>query len=363
MSSTWGENIRISLFGESHGPAIGVVIDGLPSGFALDFEALAAHMRRRAPGQGPWATPRREPDAPEILSGVFNGRTTGTPLAAIIRNADTRSGDYADLVARPRPGHADLTGRLRYGGANDPRGGGHFSGRLTAPLAFAGAVCLQMLAARGVRVGARAVEIGGVRDAEIDPTAAAFDVSAKAFPVVDDACGERMKAAIQAAHARKDSVGGIVEAVASGMPAGVGGPFFDRLGSRLGAMLFALPACKGVEFGRGFAVAGATGLTNNDAFRRDDAGNVTRPTNHAGGMEGGIANGMPIIVRCAFKPTASIGAPQPTVNLDTGAEETLEIQGRHDPCIVPRAVPVVESAVALVLLDRLLDGATPPATP
>lgn len=362
MSSTWGENIRISLFGESHGAAIGVVIDGLPPGFAIDLEAVAAHMRRRAPGQFPWSTPRREPDIPEILSGFFNGRTCGTPLAAIIRNTNTQSGDYANLVARPRPGHADLTGQLRYSGANDPRGSGHFSGRITAPLAFAGAICLQMLAARGIRVGARALEIAGVRDAEVDPADYPFDTAAKAFPVVDDACGERMKAAIQAAYARRDSVGGIVEVVAVGMPAGVGGPFFDRLSSRLGAMFFALPACKGVEFGRGFGVAAATGLENNDAMRYDGAGRVVRPTNHAGGIEGGIANGMPIVARCAFKPPASIGAPQQTVNLETGANETLEVQGRHDPCIVPRAVPVVESAMALVLLDRLLDGAAPAAS-
>ena len=362
MSSMWGENIQISLFGESHGTALGVVIEGLPPGFEIDLEAVAAHMRRRAPGQYPWSTPRREPDVPEILSGFFNGRTCGTPLAAIIRNTNTQSGDYANLVARPRPGHADLTGRVRYGGANDPRGSGHFSGRATAPMAFAGAICLQMLKARGIRIGARALEIAGVRDIEIDPADAAYDTAAKEFPVVDDACGERMKAAILEAHARQDSVGGIVEAVAVGLSAGIGGPFFDRLSCRLGAMALALPACKGVEFGSGFGAARATGLQNNDTMRYDDGGRIVRPTNHAGGIEGGISNGMPVVMRCVFKPPSSIGAPQATVNLETGREETLEVKGRHDPCIVPRAVPVVESAMALVLLDRLLDGATPSAS-
>lgn len=362
MSSMWGENLRISLFGESHGSALGVVIDGLPPGFEIDLEAVAAHMRRRAPGQFPWSTPRREPDIPEILSGFFNGRTCGTPLAAIIRNTNTQPSDYANLVARPRPGHADLTGRIRYSGANDPRGSGHFSGRATAPLVFAGAICLQMLKTRGVRIGARALEIAGIRDVELDPVNTIIDTAAKEFPVLDDACGERMKAEILAAHARQDSVGGIVEAVAVGLPAGIGGPFFDRLSSRLGAMFFALPACKGVEFGSGFNVARTTGRQNNDTFRYDANGRIVRPTNHAGGMEGGISNGMPVVARCAFKPPSSIGAPQDTINLETGDNETLEVKGRHDPCIVPRAVPVVESAMALVLLDRLLDAATPSAS-
>ncbi len=353
MSSMWGDKIRISLFGESHGPAIGVVIDGLPSGFELDLEQIATHMQRRAPGNFPWSTTRKESDEAEVLSGMFNGKTCGTPLAAIIRNTNTRSGDYARFGTTPRPGHADLTGSLRYNGANDPRGGGHFSGRITAPLTFAGAVCMQMLKARGIRVSARICEIGGIHDADVSESQYPFEVAAKDFAVVDDARGELMKATIQAAFAKKDSVGGIVEAVATGYPAGIGSPFFDRVESRLAAIMMSIPASKGVEIGRGFEVARSTGSQNNDPIQLDEAGRIIRTTNHAGGIEGGISNGMPIVLRCAFKPTVSVGVEQNTINLETRKNDKLEVHGRHDPCIVPRAVPVVESAMALALLDLL----------
>lgn len=353
MSSMWGNNIRISLFGESHGPAIGVVIDGLPSGFELDLAAIAAHMRRRAPGNFPWSTTRKESDEAEILSGMFNGKTCGTPLAAIIRNTNTRSGDYTRFGTTPRPGHADLTGYLRYNGANDPRGGGHFSGRITAPLTFAGAVCLQMLKARGISVSAHIFEIAGIRDIEVEESQYPLNIAAKDFAVVDDARGELMKGAIQAAFAKKDSVGGIVEAVATGFPAGFGNPFFDRVESKLAAIVMSLPATKGVEIGRGFDVARSTGSQNNDPIYLDETGRITRRTNHAGGIEGGISNGLPIVLRCAFKPTASVGVQQDTVNLETKQNDKLEVHGRHDPCVVPRAVPVVESAMALALLDLL----------
>ena len=352
MSSIWGNNIRVSLFGESHGPAIGVVIDGLPPGMAIDMKQIAAHLHRRAPGNYPWSTTRKETDEPEVLSGMFNGKTCGTPLAAIIRNADTRSGDYAELTAKPRPGHADLTGNLRYQGANDPRGGGHFSGRITAPLTFAGAVCMQILKTRGVQINAHVYEIAGIRDADVDE-AHPSSVAGKAFPVLDDARGEQMKAAIQAAFMSCDSVGGIVEAVATGFPAGIGDPFFDRVESRLGAMMFSLPASKGVEIGRGFGVAKSTGSANNDAMFMGEDGTIVRKTNNAGGIEGGISNGMPIVLRCAFKPTPSIAKEQDTVNRPAGENVKLIVHGRHDPCIVPRAVPVVESAMAIVLLDML----------
>ena len=353
MSSMWGNKIRISLFGESHGPAIGVVIDGLPPGFELNMEQIAAHMRRRAPGNFPWSTTRKEADRAEILSGMYNGKTCGTPLAAIIHNTNTRSGDYARFGTTPRPGHSDLTGHLRYNGANDPRGGGHFSGRITAPLTFAGAICMQMLKARGITVSAHIYEIAGIRDVEVDESQFPFEVATKDFPVVDDACGLQMQDAIQSAYAKKDSVGGIVEAVATGFPAGIGNPFFDRVETRLAAIMMSIPATKGVEIGRGFDVARSTGSQNNDPIFVDEAGRITRKSNHAGGVEGGISNGMPIVLRCAFKPTASVGVEQDSINLETMKNDKLEVHGRHDPCVVPRAVPVVESAMALTLLDLL----------
>lgn len=357
MSSMWGNKIRISLFGESHGPAIGVVVDGLPSGVELDLEQIAAQMRRRAPGNYPWSTTRKETDEAEVLSGFFNGKTCGTPLAAIIRNTNTRSVDYSDLVTKPRPGHADLTGQIRYQGANDPRGGGHFSGRITAPLTFAGAICMQILKARGITVSARIFEIAGIHDAVVEESSYPFQIAEKDFPVVDDAQGDLMKAAIAQAFANRDSVGGVVEAVAVGFPAGIGDPFFDRVESRLGHMMLSIPATKGVEFGRGFAVAKSIGSDNNDNPYVSEDGSIRRRTNHAGGIEGGISNGMPIVLRCAFKPTPSISKEQDTVNLATGQNEKLEVHGRHDPCLVPRAVPVVESAMALVLLDMLQNQA------
>ncbi|MCL1888196.1 MAG: chorismate synthase [Kiritimatiellaeota bacterium] len=328
MSSTWGHNLKISLFGESHGPAVGVTLDGLPPSEALDLDAIQKHLARRAPGANIGDTPRREPDAPEILSGFFNGKTTGTPLCAIIRNHDAQSADYS-TIEKPRPGHADLTGALRYNHANDPRGGGHFSGRLTAPLTFAGAVCLQILARRGVTIHARIVEIAGIAD------------------------GEKILAAIQAARGAGDSVGGIVECVATGLPAGLGDPIFGNVESRVASLLFAIPAVKGVEFGAGFGVARMRGSQCNDAPFYDGDGEVRRASNNAGGIEGGITNGMPLVVRCAFKPTPSIALTQSTVNLATRKNDTLETKGRHDACIVPRAVPVVESAVAIALLDLM----------
>ena len=317
MSSIWGNNLKISLFGESHGPAIGVTLDGLPPGEAIDLEAVQRHMARRSPGGNATDTPRREADTPEILSGVFRGKTTGSPLCAVIRNTDARSGDYAEFVAKPRPGHADLTGAIRYKGFNDPRGGGHFSGRLTAPLVFAGAVCAQILERRGIVVKSNAIE-----------------------------CNRTQSNA-------GDSVGGIVECVATGIPAGFGDPIFGNVESRIASILFAIPAVKGVEFGAGFGVAKMRGSECNDAMFFDNAGNVSRRTNNAGGIEGGITNGMPLVVRCAFKPTPSIALPQETVNLATRKNDVIEIKGRHDSCIVPRAVVVVESAVAVAVLDIL----------
>lgn len=353
MSSIWGNKISVSLFGESHGPAIGVVINGLPSGVTLDMDFINAHISRRAPGNHLWSTERKEPDRPEIVSGVYNGKTCGTPLTAIIHNTDTRSSDYSKFNNTPRPGHADLTGRLRYSGANDPRGSGHFSGRITAPLTFAGAICMQILKERSIFVSARIFEIAGIRDIDLPDHRTPFHIPDVAFPTADTTRGDLMKAAIADASAQKDSVGGIVEALAIGFPAGVGNPIFDKVESRLAAIIMSLPATKGIEFGRGFDVARATGSQNNDPIYLDDAGRISRRSNHAGGTEGGISNGMPIILRVAFKPASSIARPQETVNLETQKTDTLEARGRHDPCIVPRAVPVIESAMAIALLDLL----------
>ena len=351
----WGNSVRISIFGESHGPSIGVVMEGIPSGFILDMEQIAAHMARRAPGQMPWSTKRSEKDEPVILSGMYLGKTTGTPLCAMIKNTDTHSSDYSALADKPRPGHADLTGLARYNGANDPRGGGHFSGRIMAPLTFAGAVCMQILASRGVQIHAHIYEIAGIMDTPYDPLMTPKSVSDKPFPVMSDTAEAQMIAAIMEARDSLDSVGGIIECMATGFPAGLGKPIFDNIESRIASLLFGIPAIKGVEFGRGFAVSGVRGSENNDSPSISKQG-IRLQTNHAGGIEGGISNGMPILLRCACKPTPSISRPQDTINLKTMQNDTIQITGRHDPCIVPRAVPIVESAVALALLDLMEEG-------
>lgn len=362
MTSSFGTTLRLTLFGESHGPAVGCVLDAPPPGLPVDLAAAARHMARRAPGQaGAWSTARKESDLPEILSGLFEGRTTGTPLAALVRNADARSADYAALARTPRPGHGDLTGRIRYAGANDPRGGGHFSARVTAGLCFAGALAMQWLAARGVAVRARVAEIGGVADpTSADPLALFPDVSGKPLAALSDEAAAAMVAAIEAARAQGDSVGGVVEVRAAGLPAGLGAPFFDRVETRLGAMLLSLPAVRGVEFGDGFACARRRGSENNDRplpSPDGDPARIGRATNRAGGAEGGITTGLPVVARVAFKPTPSIARGQTTVDLETNEPAALRVPGRHDPCVVPRAVPLVESAAAFALLDLLISSA------
>lgn len=356
MSSSIGKQIRLTVFGESHGAAIGCVLEGLPAGEAIDLEAVAVQMARRAPGRDATATPRRESDLPEIVSGVLDGRTTGAPLCALIRNENTRSGDYAPMAVLPRPSHADYTGSVRYGGYNDVRGGGHFSGRLTAPLVFAGAVCRQILARRSITVGGHILRIGGVDDVRFDPvsvTAAQLDaLSAVPFSLCNAAAEAPMREAVEAARMQCDSVGGIVEVAAVGLPAGIGSPMFDGVENRLAAMLFGIPAVKGVEFGDGFGITDLCGSTAADTYAVQD-GRVVTESNHNGGILGGITSGMPLIVRAAIKPTPSIGQPLPTVRLDTLQPDTLTTHGRHDPCIVPRALPVVEAAVAVTLLDLL----------
>lgn len=357
MPSVFGENIKVSIFGQSHSEAIGVVVDGLPAGFEVDMDALNAFLARRAPGQGKFTTARKESDLPEFVSGIVDGVTCGAPLCALIRNKDTRSGDYADLRDHPRPSHADYPAYVKFGAAHDIRGGGHFSGRLTAPLCVAGGIALQMLAGRGVRVGAHLCSVGDVQDERFDPVSVGerdFErIAANGFPVLDEMAGARMFDAIERARMDADSIGGTIECAATGLPAGLGDALFGGLEGRLSQALFGIPAVKGVEFGSGFDGARMRGSENNDPFVMQE-GSVRTLTNNAGGILGGIATGMPLIMRVAIKPTPSIGRAQRSVGLSEGKPYELTIRGRHDPCIAPRAVPVVEAAVALVLLDMMM---------
>ena len=332
MSNSFGKNIQVQIFGESHGPAIGCVVDGLPAGFRVDLEALQRFLDLRAPGNSPLATQRKEPDRPEFLAGIReDGTLTGATFCAIIRNRDQHSKDYSQIQECPRPGHADYTAFLRYGGHNDVRGGGPFSGRLTAPLCVAGGIALQILENQGVVVNSRIAEVAGVANP-------------------DDAA---VAAAVLSARESGDSVGGVVECVATGFPAGVGNPRYDGLKNRLAQVLFGIPATVGVEFGDGFEAARRRGSENNDPYEIAPDGTVRTKTNHAGGILGGISTGMPIVLRVAFKPTPSIALEQDTISLTRHENAKLKITGRHDPCIVPRALPVVSAAVALVLLDFL----------
>ena len=349
MSSSYGENIRITVFGQSHSDAIGVTIEGIPAGETIDMDALRRFTDRRAPGRSEYSTPRRESDAPEFLCGVVNGVTCGAPLTAIIRNTNTRPQDYAALRATPRPGHADYTAQVKYHGAQDASGGGHFSGRLTAPLCIAGGICKQLLEREGIEIISRISSIAGVDDAG-ELTASTAD---KDFPTVDDARGAAMRAAIAAARAEGDSVGGVVECAVLGAPAGLGDPMFGGMENRIAAAVFGIPAVKGVEFGAGFAAAAMRGSENNDAFTVRDGG-IATCTNNCGGILGGITDGMPIVFRAAIKPTPSIAGEQRSVDMTTLEEKTIKITGRHDPCIVPRAVPCIEAAAALAVYDALL---------
>ena len=349
MSSSFGENIRVSIFGQSHSGAIGVTVDGLPAGEKIDLAQLQRFLDRRAPGRNDYSTTRREADVPEILCGLKDGLTCGAPLTAIIRNGDVRSQDYEPLRTTPRPGHADFTAQVKYGGAQDAAGGGHFSGRLTAPLCIAGGICLQLLAREGITVISRIASIAGVADeGELTGSTAEKD-----FPVVSDVRGEEMRAAIEAARTEGDSVGGVIECAVLGVPAGLGDPMFDGMENRIAALVFGIPAVKGIEFGAGFAAAAMRGSEHNDAFALQD-GRVVTKTNHCGGILGGITTGMPISFRAAVKPTPSIAREQESVDLDTMQIVKLRVGGRHDPCIVPRAVPCVEAAAAIAVYDALL---------
>ena len=343
--------MNYTVFGESHGSAIGVTLTGVPAGLPLDMEAVEFDMSRRATGKNKLSTPRKEADRIEFLSGIFEGKTTGTPLTLIIRNTDQHSKDYTQLKVLPRPSHADYSGQVRYRGCNDYRGGGHFSGRLTAPLVAAGAIAKQILAQQGVFVGAHIASVAGIPDAPLDPTQDQREVlqavAAKAFPVLCDDAGAQMQQAILQAREEQDSVGGTIECMVCGLPAGMGAPDLDENAEGIFARhLFAVPAVKGVEFGAGFALARMRGSQANDPFYMDGSTVRTR-TNHSGGINGGITNGMPLTFQVAIRPTPSIAKEQDTVDLTLGENARLSIHGRHDPCIVHRAVPVVEAAAAL----------------
>ena len=360
MSSTYGEHLKLSIFGQSHGNAIGMVLDGIPAGLPVDLELLQQFLNRRAPGRADWATSRKEGDVPEFLSGLFEGFTCGAPIAATIPNTNSRSSDYRNLLTQPRPGHADFTADTKYGGYQDYRGGGHFSGRLTAPLCIAGGLCKQWLEAMGIRIGAHILAIGEQGDHYFDPLDPELDAVGNLFPVLDVESGEAMQELIAQAKAAGDSVGGIIECAVTGLPAGLGEPMFGGVESKLAHILYGIPAVKGVEFGIGFDCACVPGSQSNDPFMLVD-GKVVTATNNCGGILGGITTGMPVIFTTAFKATPSISCPQDTLNLATGEVSELIIQGRHDPCIVPRAVPVVEAAAAIAIYDLIL-GNTRAAT-
>lgn len=359
MGSCFGNLLRISVFGESHGSAIGVTIDGFPAGIALDTAFVAREMARRAPSSSPASTARREEDIPRILSGVKDGVTTGAPICMIIENTDAHSGDYVPFAQTPRPGHADYTASVRYHGHQDAAGGGHFSGRLTAPIVFAGALAKLALAKEQIQIGAHLLQVGDVFDdqfSRIALTPALLDaLRAQEVPIVNPAAQDAMQALVSRIRSAGDSIGGVVECAVLGAPAGLGSPMFDAVESRMSAFLFAIPAVRGVEFGAGFGAAFMQGSEANDEFYMD-GGTVRTRTNNHGGALGGITTGMPILFRTVFKPTPSIFKEQRTVDLARGKDTTLTIQGRHDPCIAYRAVPVVEAAAALVLLDLYLEA-------
>lgn len=355
MSSTYGEHLKLSIFGQSHGAGIGMVLDGIPAGLPVDLDALQEFLNRRAPGQNDYSTPRKEEDRPEFLAGLLDGYTCGAPISALIRNKNTRSGDYANLKDCPRPGHADYTAQVKYRGYQDSAGGGHFSGRLTAPLCIAGGLCKQWLETRGISVGAHIASIAGISDKPFDPMEPQLQQVGRIFPVLDVEAGEAMRAAVAQAKAEQDSVGGVIECAVTGLPVGLGEPMFGGVEGRIAQIVYGIPAVKGVEFGIGFGCANLWGSQNNDAFRMVD-GTVVTQTNNAGGILGGITDGMPLIFRAAFKPTPSISQEQKSVSLSGGTNQPLIIKGRHDPCIVPRAVPVVEAAAAIAIMDMLLEA-------
>lgn len=359
MSSIIGNKLKISIFGESHGEAIGVVIDGMPAGYDIDFENVHKELRRRAPGQNQYSTSRKEKDIPRVLSGIFEGKTTGAPISAIIENTNTISKDYSKLKVMPRPSHADYPAMIKYSGFNDYRGGGHFSGRLTALIVFAGAICKEILKTKDIYIGSHIKSINNIKDETFDKVKVDFktleNLSTMEFPTLNKESQEKMKLKIIEAKENLDSVGGIIEGAIINLPVGLGSPMFDSVESVISQMLFSIPGVKGVEFGDGFEISKLYGSQAKDEYYFDND-RIKTYENHNGGILGGITTGMPIIFSVAIKPTSSIGQKQRTINLSTNKNDILEIEGRHDPCIVQRAVPVIECAVAISILDILLQG-------
>lgn len=353
MSSTYGERLKLSIFGQSHGPAIGMTLDGIPAGLPVDTDQLQTFLNRRAPGQNDFSTPRREADKPEFLSGILDGHTCGAPIAAVIHNTNTRSGDYNGLKDCPRPGHADFTAQIKYGGYQDAAGGGHFSGRLTAPLCIAGGLCKQWLANKGIQIGAHLICVGGVTDDPFDPLHPQLDQVRADFPVLSEAAGARMREIISQAKADGDSVGGIIECAVTGLPAGLGDPMFSGMESRIAQIIYGVPAVKAVEFGAGYSAGYMRGSEHNDAYTVEN-GAVRPLTNRAGGILGGITTGMPLYFQVAIKPTPSIAKAQQSASFSKLETLQQEIKGRHDPCIAPRAVPVIEAAAAIAIFDAIL---------
>ena len=355
MSSTYGNNIKLSIFGQSHGAAIGMTLDGIPAGLPVDFDKLQVFLERRAPGRAAHATSRKEADCPEFLAGIVDGHTCGAPIAAIIANSNTRSGDYENLKDQPRPGHADYPAQIKYNGYQDVAGGGHFSGRLTAPLCIAGGLCKQWLEAMGITIAAHIDSIAGIADLPETLSHTTPDLTKihTDFPVVNPSAGEKMRKAIETARMDGDSVGGTIKCFITGLPAGIGDPMFNGMENRIAQIVYGIPAVKGLEFGSGFSGSNLHGSENNDAYTIQD-GIIKTRTNHAGGILGGITTGMPIVFRVAIKPTPSISKLQDSIRLSDMTQCKLEISGRHDPCIVPRAVPVVEAAAAIAVYDALM---------
>lgn len=353
MSSHYGENLKLTVFGQSHGKAIGMTLDGIPAGLTVDFDKLQLFLNRRAPGQNSWSTSRKEEDSPDFLSGIVNGKTCGAPISAVIYNHNIRSSDYENISDCPRPGHSDYTAHIKYGGFQDAAGGGHFSGRLTAPMCIAGGLCSQWLAAMGIQITAHIAQIGTVKDDLFDPVSPEAHRLLPDFPVFSQETENAMKAEIEAARQSGDSVGGIIECAVSGLPAGLGDPMFGGVESKIAQIVYGIPAVKGLEFGAGFQAASMRGSIHNDSFRMEQNRIITQ-TNHAGGILGGISTGMPVIFRAAVKPTPSIAVTQQTVSLAEARNTEITVQGRHDPCIVPRAVCVMEAAAAIAVYDMIL---------
>ena len=352
MSSTWGNNIKVSIFCESHGEAIGTVLEGIPAGQKINFDEIICQLNRRKPRNDGFTTSRKETDNFKILSGIFKGHTTGTPICAVFYNEDADSSSYKDLVFRP--GHADYTAHVRYQGFEDYRGGGHFSGRLMCPLVFAGSICRQILENKGISIGSHISSVGNINDKSFDPVnvskASLKNLSQSEFPAIDQEAKSIIERKILSIKSQGDSVGGTIECAIVGVPAGLGNPIFDNIESKISSIIFGIPAVKGIEFGRGFDSSKILGSENNDNYILKE-GKISTETNNHGGILGGISSGMPIIFKVAFKPTPSIAKKQITIDAKNNSQKILKLTGRHDPCIVLRAAPIVESAAAIAILD------------